>query len=167
MSKQGSVAPPERVNITYQAGTGDAQQQVELPNKMLMIGDYTLREEEEELQSRSPVNINQHNFNEVMKGQNLQLTISVPNRLVPEDEELTTNLNFTSIRSFEPEEIVAQVPELKKLLELRDALAFLKGPLGNVPAFRKELENLVTDSSKREALLKELTERTEQATDPE
>ena len=49
-----------------------------------------------------------------------------------------------------------QIPELGKLMELRDALKALKGPLGNVPAFRKKLQELVTDTSIREKLLKEL-----------
>ena len=37
----GSVAPKERVNIVYKSTTGDQSEDVELPLKMLMIGDYT------------------------------------------------------------------------------------------------------------------------------
>ena len=48
------------------------------------------------------------------------------------------------------------MPELKKLIEMRDALKALKGPLGNVPAFQKKLKELVTDEGTRERLLKEL-----------
>src|SRR5262245_28490137 len=43
MSKEGSVAPKERVNITYKPATGNAKEEVELPLKLLMIGDYTCR----------------------------------------------------------------------------------------------------------------------------
>ena len=43
MSKEGSVAPKERVNITYKPAVGNAKEEVELPLKLLMVGDYTMR----------------------------------------------------------------------------------------------------------------------------
>jgi len=43
MAKEGSVAPKERVNIVYKPATGGAQEEVELPLKLMMLGDYTLR----------------------------------------------------------------------------------------------------------------------------
>ena len=52
MAKEASVAPRERVNITYKPATGDAKAEVELPLKMLMIGDYTLRPDERPLEER-------------------------------------------------------------------------------------------------------------------
>ncbi len=41
MATDGSVAPKERVNIVYRPATGDAQAEVELPLKLLVMGDYT------------------------------------------------------------------------------------------------------------------------------
>jgi type VI secretion system protein ImpB len=35
-------------------------------------------------------------------------------------------------------------------------LVALKGPLGNTPAFRKKIQELLGDSAKREQLMKEL-----------
>ena len=49
------------------------------------------------------------------------------------------------------------MPELNKLLELREALVALKGPLGNVPAFRKAIQGVLDDEAAREKLLAELT----------
>ena len=46
-------------------------------------------------------------------------------------------------------------PELNRLLELRDALGALKGPLSNLPNFRKKIQELVKDEAAREKLLKE------------
>ncbi len=43
MSSDGSVAPKERINIVYRSSTGDAQEQIELPLKQLVLGDFTLR----------------------------------------------------------------------------------------------------------------------------
>ncbi|NQZ10317.1 MAG: type VI secretion system contractile sheath small subunit [Algicola sp.] len=157
MAKESSVAPKERVNITYKAKTGDSSEEVELPNKMLMIGDFTLREEDEELQERDKINVNKNNFNDVMASQKLDLSFSVNNKL-PNDggEEMLVSLEFDNIRSFEPESIVSQVPELAKLMALREALSFLKGPLGNIPAFRKQLDKLLENSDSRAQLMAEL-----------
>ena len=57
---------------------------------------------------------------------------------------------------FSPDNIAKQVPQLNKLLELREALIALKGPMGNIPAFRNKLQELIVDSNAREALEKEL-----------
>ena len=42
------------------------------------------------------------------------------------------------------------------LTEICDALTALKGPLGNLPEFRKKIQSLVTDPAAKEKLLKEL-----------
>jgi type VI secretion system protein ImpB len=45
---------------------------------------------------------------------------------------------------------------LRQLLELREALTALKGPLGNVPAFKRAIEAALTDEEARKKLLAEL-----------
>ncbi|MBQ0757233.1 MAG: type VI secretion system contractile sheath small subunit [Amphritea sp.] len=157
MAKDGSVAPKERINIVYKPATGDAKEDVELPNKVVMVGDYTLREEEEDLQDRELIDVNKDNFSDVMASQRLNVQMTVPNKLSgEEDAEMSASLTFNSLRDFEPESVVKQVPELAKLLELREALSFLKGPLGNVPAFRKQIEELLGDDDSRQKLMAEL-----------
>ena len=159
MSKDGSVAPKERVNIVYKPATGDAQEQVELPLKQLVIGDFTLKESDVPVDERKPIQVDKDNFNDVLKGQGLELSLSVPNRLAenaPEDEQMAVALKFQQLRDFEPDSIVEQVPELRQLVELREALKALKGPLGNLPEFRKKLQALIQDEGARERLLSEL-----------
>ena len=72
------------------------------------------------------------------------------------DEEMSVDLKFDSLKDFGPEALAERVPELKKLLELRKALTALKGPLSNIPEFRKKIQGLVDDDSARDQLLKEL-----------
>jgi type VI secretion system protein ImpB len=157
VSKEGSVAPKERVNIVYKSDTGNAQQEVELPLKVLMVGDYTGRPDDRPVEERVPINIDKGNFNEVMTKQGLGLEMSVPDRLGNEpDASMSVTLKFNTLADFTPEGIVNQVPELKQLLELRAALNALKGPLGNVPAFRKKIQTLLGDSEGRQKLMSEL-----------
>ncbi|MNY75513.1 hypothetical protein D3C86_2148080 [compost metagenome] len=60
------------------------------------------------------------------------------------------------MKDFNPASLVDQVPELKKLMELRNALIALKGPLGNTPAFRKAIEGVLADDESRNRVLGEL-----------
>ncbi len=69
---------------------------------------------------------------------------------------MSLNLDFKSMKDFEPDTIIQKIPELKKLMELRDALKALKGPLGNIPEFRKKIQDLVKDDEVKARLLKEL-----------
>ncbi|MEJ2691648.1 MAG: type VI secretion system contractile sheath small subunit, partial [Candidatus Thiodiazotropha sp.] len=82
---------------------------------------------------------------------------NVPNQLSgQDDDELPVSLKFETMRDFEPESVARQVPELSKVLDLREALVALKGPLGNVPTFRRMIQNALSDDDARDKLLKEL-----------
>ena len=157
MSKESSVAPTERVNIVYKPATGNAQEQVELPLKILMMGDYTHRPDPRALEDRAPINVDKDNFNEVMSQQGLKVSLSVRDTLSDDPAaELPMTLEFKTLADFSPESVVNQVPELKTLLELRSALHALKGPLGNLPAFRRKLQSLLADPDSRQLLMREL-----------
>ncbi|MEA1917803.1 MAG: type VI secretion system contractile sheath small subunit [Campylobacterota bacterium] len=161
MGKDSSVAPKERVNITYKPDVGDQKEEVELPLKMLVMGDFIDRQDDKELEDRKAINVDKDNFNDVMEGQGLSLEMSVPNHLSEpvegeEESKLATTLKFKNMRDFDPDTIAQEVPELKQLLDLRDALTALKGPLGNVPEFKKLIQSLVKDDATRETLTKEL-----------
>ena len=158
MAKETTVAPKERVNITYRPATGDAQSEVELPLKMVMLGDYTLREDETPLEDRKRISIDKDNFNDVLSNMNVSVDLSVDDKLSGEkDSNIGMSLSFNHIRDFDPDRIVSQVPELQKMQQLRDALSALRGPLGNVPAFRKNLQAILGDKDQRDKLLAELT----------
>ena len=157
MGKEPSVAPKERVNIVYRTSVGDAKEDVELPLKTLVMGDFTGKLDERPLETREPINIDKDNFNEVMKAQGVTINFSVPNRLSDQpDAELDLKLKMESINDFSPEAVVQQIPELQRLMELRDALRSLKGPLANVPEFRKKIQELIKDENAREKLLAEI-----------
>ncbi|KEA65276.1 Uncharacterized protein ImpB [Marinobacterium lacunae] len=157
MSKDASVAPKERINIKYVPSTGDQQSEMELPLKLLVLGDFKGHPEDTSLEDRDVVQVDKSNFESVMKESNLSVSMTVPNRLTDnEGEELSVDLKFDSLQDFSPDSIGEQVPEIKKLIELREALVALKGPLGNIPAFRSTLQDLISTEESREKLLSEL-----------
>ena len=154
--KDGAVAPQERVNIRYKTETGGAVEETELPLRLLVVGDFTSRADATPVEERKPVNIDKNNFDEVLKAQKVGMTLQVDNLVKPEDKELAVNLRFDSIKDFEPEEVARQIPELRELLELREALTELKGPLSQNVEFRKRLQKLLDDENQRSSVLDEI-----------
>ena len=135
-------------------------EEIELPMKVMVMGDFLQRHDPRSLLDRKPVSINKNNFADVMANQKLTLEIAVPNMLQDGDEErdIPVKLDFNSMRDFEPGNILDQIPETQKLMQIRDALVSLKGPMGNIPSFRKSFEEIVKDPRQREEIRRELVE---------
>ena len=157
MGQEASKSPKERVNIVYKSATGDATEQVELPLKTLVIGDFTGAVDERPIEERAPISVDKDNFSQVLKAQDIAVDLQVADKLSgADDASLPVTLRFETLRDFEPEGIVRQVAPLGKLLELRQALQALKGPMGNMPAFRKKIQKILDDPEARQKLVEEL-----------
>lgn len=168
MAREGSVAPKERINVTFKPATGNAQEEIELPLKLLVLGDFVQRADARKLEERRAVSIDKNNFDDVIAKQEISVTLSVPDRLQDSDnaDELPISIGIRSMKDFNPANIIEQVPELQKLMELRNALVALKGPLGNAPAFRKAIENVLSDEQSRNHVLNELDLNSADALNP-
>lgn len=153
----GSVAPKERINIKYVPKTNGQISEVELPLNLLVVGDMG-KVDNTPLDERSAVSINKNNFNSVIAEAGISLNFNVPNLLSGKsDDELNIQMDVKSLNDFSPDSVARQVPEMKKLLELREALVALKSPLGNLPAFRAQIQAMLDDENAREQLLEELS----------
>ena len=86
MAKQGSVAPKERVNIVYKPATGGAKEEVELPLKVMVMGDFTLRDDETPVENRKAINVDKDNFDDVLAAQNIRLNTTVQSTLSGEPD---------------------------------------------------------------------------------
>jgi len=156
MDKQ-SESPKERINITYKPKTGGLSEEIEIPYKMMVLGEFNPNEESQVIEEKKVININKGNFNDVLEKQNISIGFSVDDKLSgDEDSEISVDLKIKSMKDFSPESIVENVDELKKLMILRESLIALKGPLGNIPAFREAISNAISDEAEREKLLAEL-----------
>ncbi len=157
MSDNRSVAPKERVNIVYKSATDDKKEMVELPFKLMVLGDFSFKDDTTPLEEKKPVDIDKNNFDQILESMDIDLDISVKDKVSEEnDSEIPVNLKFKSMKDFKPESIAQQVPELKKIIEIRQALMAVKSPLGNIPALRKTIQNVIKDEDSRSKLLKEL-----------
>lgn len=155
------VRPP-RVNISYEVELGDAIEMKELPFVMGVLGDFTGQPTEplERLKDRKFTEIDPDNFDEVLASMKPHLAYTVENKLSddPDAGKLSVDLNFRSLDDFSPEEVAQQVPALKKLLDLRQELADLRGSLQGNDKLEEILQSMVTDPDKMEKLKSELAE---------
>ena len=58
--------PRARINLKLSLHTGGAQKKVELPLKLLTIGDFSHGKENRPLSEREKINVNKNNFNSVL-----------------------------------------------------------------------------------------------------
>lgn len=153
----GSIAPKERINISYKPAVGNAKEGVELPFKLLVLGDFTQRETDSPLEEKELLSLNKHNFSNVMSSLDLKLEFSVENKMSSEKSDaINISLDINSLSDFEPDSIIDKVDELKAVLQLRDALKALKGPIGNSPQMRKQIRQILDDDASRTVLKREL-----------
>ena len=169
MSKKGSSqhfisrnrAP--RVQIVYDPETGGANRKVELPFVVGVMADLSGKNNDQlkEIPDRAFTEIDNDNFDRVLKAAKPKVTYAVENRIGGEGDRLAVDLTFESLEDFSPAQVARKVEPLKKLLEYRTQLANLLTYMDG----RANAENLVANLLKDPALLQALAERNSGAED--
>ena len=152
MAKKGaSKARESRVNIAISDRLrGGAEP--ELPFRLLVMGDYTQKDNKRAIEERIPLDINKSNFDAVMQSFDLSLDLNVGDRISDSGGELPVQLKFRTLKDFRPESIARQVPELKNLMELREAMKALRPKMGDKAA-QKQLLDAIKDPEIREKIV--------------
>ncbi len=152
------VRPP-RVQMTYDVEVGDAIEKKELPFVVGVVGDFSGQSEVEQkkLRDRNFVNVDNDNFDEVLKGVEPRAAFRVVNTLGEKGGEFAVDLKFKSMDDFRPESVVQQVEPLKKLLEARTKLADLRNKLAGNEKLEDILSDVLSSTEKLTALSKQTT----------
>lgn len=148
--------PRARVNIKLDLLTGGVQKKVELPLKLLSVGDFSNGKAEGMLSERDKIDINKNNFNSVLANLNPEVNLTVKNTLANDGSEEGVKLCFQNMKDFEPEAVARQIPQLRAMLSMRNLLRDLKSNLLDNMTFRKELETILKDPALSEELRNEL-----------
>jgi type VI secretion system protein ImpB len=151
LQKKLSRVRPPRVHITYDVETGDAIEKRDIPFVVGVMADLSGQPDQPlpALKDRNFTNIDKDTFDNVLNKVNPRLAFKVDNKLSQDDSRLGVELRFKSMADFEPAAVAKQVPALRKLLDLRNALHNLQSSLiGN-----DKLETILQDVlSNHEAL---------------
>ena len=149
-----------RVHIKYDVETGGAIEMKELPFVMGVLGDFTGQPVEPlaKLKERKFVEVTLDNFDDVLKSMKPHLAFTVDNMLSddPNAGKLGVDLKFESMDDFSPDRVAQQVEPLKKLLELRQSLADLRGSLQGNEKLEEILQASVSDADKLGKLKNEI-----------
>jgi type VI secretion system protein ImpB len=157
--------PKARINIKLDLHTGGAQKKVELPLKLLVMGDYSNGQDTRALAERAKVDINKNNFNSVLADYNPRAKIAVENTLIGGGSELPIDLDFRSMDDFKPDVVAGKVPALRALMAARNLLRDLKSNLLDNAMFRRELEKILKNPALSDSLRTDLM-KIDEATPP-
>ena len=149
--------PPARINLFLDVKKGNALVREELPMRMLVLGDFGGRDRDSDLVDREIMNVNKDNFEDVMKTKDISAELVVPNKLGTDpDAEMKVSLKFDNMKSFNPDVVAKQIPELDKMLAARNLLQDLRNRVISLGDFRRQLETIIKDKDALAKLAKEL-----------
>lgn len=133
--------------IEIRTGGQDAPTTVDMPLRLLVLGDFTPESPGSSDWSESShlIRVDKDNFQTVMQQLNPCLSLDVPNRLSEQPRELTVNLHFPEMKAFRPEGIAQQVDVLAKLLEIRQLANQLEDQEIALSEFEGQLQQIGAD----------------------
>jgi type VI secretion system protein ImpB len=159
MSVQDEL-PRSRVTLTYRTSINGQAEEVKLPFRVLMLGDFSQGssiDRKVDLEERKLRSVNGRNLSELMKDMKMSLQLQVPNRINPEaDGDLNVELPIEGMSSFHPDEIVKHVPKLKALLLMRTLLLEMQSSIDNRKELRRVLYELFSKPDELKQILADL-----------
>jgi type VI secretion system protein ImpB len=151
--------PPARINLKLDVSKGNAKKKMELPLKMLIVGDFSARTHNDRLSDRERISMNRENLTQVMESMSLNLKYNVENK-ISESGDLAIDMRIMNMDSFKPESVAKNVPALSRLLAARNLLKDLKSNLLDNREFRKRLEEILRLPQEAKQLQEELKQIT-------
>lgn len=157
LNAQQKRVSKNRVSITFDVEDGGAVQKKELPFVTAMIGGYSGdRQDKEPIEDRTFYQVDKDNFNDVMTRVGPSLTYTVENKVQNDGSEFEVNLDFKTMKDFEPDAIVDKVEPLRKLAETREKLMTLVAKADRSRDLEKVLKEILQDADMIKALGDEL-----------
>ena len=156
MARDKSAGNKDRVNIVYK--TVGSSEEKELPFKLLILGDFTMKEDPEPFSQRSPIAVSRDTLSQVFKSLSPRVELMVPADLIGGEDppDIPVALDMASLRDFEPDAVCEKVEPLKKAALLRRRVTAAQKALSSNPRLLEGLKKLLSDPQKRALLLKEL-----------
>lgn len=138
--------PKSRITLKYRTEIQGQPQDVDLPLRLMVLGDFSLgtsADRKVDLEERRLRSLDGKNLDGVIKDMKMSMDFVVKNKVDPEkEEEVRVTLPLNGMKSFNPDEIVKNVPKLKGLMLLKKLMLEVQSNVANKKEFRNLLENL-------------------------
>lgn len=157
LNSQHKRVSKNRVSITYDVETNGATEKKELPFVSAVLGNFSGdKEDPKEVEDREFIQVDQDNFDEVLGRIKPELSLKVDNVIENDDSQFEVNLEFESMKDFEPDALVQRIEPLKKLLETRNQLNELLSKADRSRDFEKLLKDILQSADLLSSLSEEL-----------
>lgn len=157
LNSQHKRVSKNRVSITYDVETNGASEKKELPFVSAVLGNFSGdKEDPKEVEDREFIQVDQDNFDEVLGRIKPELTLKVDNVIEADDSQFEVNLEFESMKDFEPDALVQRIEPLKKLLDTRNQLNELLSKADRSRDFEKLLKDILQSADSISSLSDEL-----------
>ncbi|AIY65047.1 MULTISPECIES: type VI secretion system contractile sheath small subunit [Pseudoalteromonas] len=157
LNSQHKRVSKNRVSITYDVETNGATEKKELPFVSAVLGNFSGdKEDPKEVEDREFIQVDQDNFDEVLGRIKPELSLKVDNVIENDDSQFEVNLEFESMKDFEPDALVQRIEPLKKLLETRNQLNELLSKADRSRDFEKLLKDILQSADSLSSLSEEL-----------
>ncbi len=108
----------DRVDLVYRSGEGEDGKDVELPFRILVLGDFTRDERSAELGEQTPESLGA-DIDVLLARWQPTLTLRVADRLTDSDYPLDVQIPIRRLQDFGPDHLLDAVPVLSSLYRLR------------------------------------------------
>lgn len=115
MADNSTLQATDRVSLVYQTNIAGQLESVELPFRVLVLGDYTMNEDSSYLDEDDPENITQNSLAPLFIKYKPELNLKLKDVLSGSDDELLLNYKFSSIEDFSPANIINNTEVFKEL----------------------------------------------------
>lgn len=150
--------PKSRITLTYKTEVDGEPATVDLPLRLMVLGDFSngsSKDRKLELDERNLRSLNGSNINDIMKDMNIGVDMVVPDKVTPGGGDMRVQLNLENLKSFSPDEVAKQVPQIRSLLLLKKLLEEIQSNVAN----KKEFAALLNKLFASEALLGQMKEK--------
>ncbi|PCJ86093.1 MAG: type VI secretion system contractile sheath large subunit [Thiotrichaceae bacterium] len=98
----------DRVNLVYKTTIGGVEQEIELPFRLMVCGDFTCNENSQYFDGQEVHIISDKTLAPLFLKFKPAATIRVENKLLQDDSELVLDYQFNSIEDFSPENLITK-----------------------------------------------------------
>jgi type VI secretion system protein ImpB len=152
--------PRSRITLTYRTTINGEPETVSLPLRLLLLGDFsqgTSKDQKLDLDDRDLRNLNGANLDAVIADMGITSKFTVANKISPADTDtLDITLPITGLKSFTPDQIAQQVPQVRALLLLKTLLLEIQANIDNRKDLRKKVAELFSKPDAVAATLADL-----------
>lgn len=148
--------PRSRINLKYRTTIDGIEQTIELPFRILLLGDLSLGssgDRKTDFDSRRMRSLDGKNLDSIMEDMKMSIRFQVKNRIDPgKEEQLTVDMPIHNRRSFLPEEVAHNIPKINSLLMIRRLLIEMLSNIDNRREVRRVIHELFQQPEQLKAL---------------